>query len=42
MQLKDKIAVITGGASGIGSAVARLLAQEQVKAMAVVGVVAPI
>jgi len=39
MQLKDKIAVITGGASGIGSAVARLLAQEQVKTVGVVDMV---
>lgn len=36
MELKDKIAVITGGASGIGSATARILAREQVRAIAIV------
>lgn len=39
MDLKGKIAIITGGASGIGSAVSRLLAQEQVKAVGVVDLV---
>ena len=28
MQLKDKVAVVTGGASGFGKAIARLYAQE--------------
>jgi len=36
MLLKDKIAVITGGASGIGSATCRKLAEEDVRAVAVV------
>ena len=36
MELKDKVAVITGGASGIGRATCLLLAQEKVKAIAVV------
>ena len=36
MELKDKVAVITGGASGIGSATCLKLAEEQVKAIGVV------
>ncbi len=36
MELKGKIAVITGGASGIGSAVCRKLVEEDVKAVGVV------
>jgi NAD(P)-dependent dehydrogenase (short-subunit alcohol dehydrogenase family) len=36
MQLKDKVAVITGGASGIGKATCLLLARERVKVIAVV------
>jgi len=36
MELKGKIAVITGGASGIGSAVCRQLAAENVKVIGVV------
>lgn len=36
MELKGKVAVITGGASGIGSATCLELAQEEVKAIAVV------
>lgn len=36
MELKDKVAVITGGASGIGKATCLLLAHEQVKSIAVV------
>jgi NAD(P)-dependent dehydrogenase (short-subunit alcohol dehydrogenase family) len=36
MELKGKVAVITGGASGIGSATCRKLADEQVRAVAVV------
>ncbi len=36
MNLNDKVAVITGGASGIGQATARMLAQESVKAIAIV------
>jgi len=35
MELKDKVGVITGGASGIGQATCLLLAQEQVKAIAI-------
>ena len=36
MELKGKVAVITGGASGIGSATCLKLAEEQVKAIGVV------
>jgi 3-oxoacyl-[acyl-carrier protein] reductase len=36
MELKDKVAIITGGASGIGSATCLKLAEEQVKAIGVV------
>jgi len=36
MNLNDKIAVITGGVSGIGQATARMLAQENVRAVGVV------
>ncbi|MCO6437048.1 MAG: SDR family NAD(P)-dependent oxidoreductase [Phycisphaerae bacterium] len=38
MELKDRIAVITGGASGIGRAVCRKLAEEHVKAVGVVDI----
>lgn len=36
MELKDKVIVITGGASGIGAALARRFAQEGPKALAIV------
>ena len=36
MELKDKVVVITGGASGIGAALARRFAQEGPKALAIV------
>jgi NAD(P)-dependent dehydrogenase (short-subunit alcohol dehydrogenase family) len=36
MNLNDKIAVITGGVSGIGQATARMLAQENVRAVGIV------
>ncbi len=36
MYLKDKVAVITGGASGIGRATSMMLVQEQVKTVGVV------
>lgn len=36
MELKDKVAVITGGASGIGHATCTKLASEEIKAIAVV------
>ena len=35
MELKDKVVVITGGASGIGAALARRFAQEGPKALAI-------
>jgi NAD(P)-dependent dehydrogenase (short-subunit alcohol dehydrogenase family) len=38
MKLKDKIAVITGGASGIGAALARRFHAEGAKAIAVADV----
>lgn len=39
MDLKGRVAIITGGASGIGLAVCRLLAAEEVKAVGVVDMV---
>ena len=36
MEPKDKVVVITGGASGIGAALARRFAQEEPKALAIV------
>lgn len=36
MHLKDKVAIITGGASGIGKATCRALADEAVRAVAIV------
>jgi 3-oxoacyl-[acyl-carrier protein] reductase len=38
MELKGKVAVITGGASGIGREVCRKLAEEQVRAVGVVDI----
>lgn len=38
MELKGKVAVITGGASGIGRAVCQKLAEEQVRAVGVVDI----
>ena len=36
MELKDKVVVITGGASGIGAALARRFAREGPRALAIV------
>jgi NAD(P)-dependent dehydrogenase (short-subunit alcohol dehydrogenase family) len=42
MNLADKVAVITGGASGIGRATCQLLARERVRAVGVVDVTADV